>query len=1508
MRNTRRIAAAALLLALTSPLRGHGVAPLQITMSPGSSDFIYVIDGGSCPADITAVSTNPAIQVHALNMFTGGIIPGGGTSATALNRVDQVFLVLAPLTITPTSGTIDICWVGSTSPNAPCPENNCSPPSPTKVGVTVKGPPYGAGNRLSSGIAGDPIATSSGEFFCRERPDLNLRGPLPLGFQRYFGGHLEMDGVGPGPLGPNWRHGFEWSWTSAGNALHFTTPMGREIRFETDFFNPGTWTQVGSEDVEYSLRETGNPGPPYVLADTLGGLMYTFNFAGQLTQIEDQNGNTLTLTYNFADLTQVTDGLGRTLSFTYNTGKMASVSDGTRTVAFTYAGNGSLQTVTDTSSNVMTYAYDPTWPTWLISKTYPEGNVRYVQTYTPAGKVATQTAAGAHTTTLAYDTVAGTTTITDPLMNTQVHSHTATGEMTGHQGESGTPAPLGYDTEGRRNSVVDRDGNTTQWSWHPSGKIAQMVEADGRTSNFGYTARVNNGFTFYDLTSIARADGRSETFTYDANGNLTGHRDTRGNDWSWTYDGMGQVLTATNPSGGVTTLTWNPDGTLATSLDDAGNLTTHAFDALRRVSAVTQADATTLAYTYDAADRVLTITDELTNVTTFAYDKNGNLTSITDPATQAWTFAYDSMDRLETATDPLTRTMTATFDELGRPKTVTGANGKTTTYGYDSSGDLTSITNHKNKTWSRGYDADSLLVSTTDPLNRTANYAVDAMGRYSSVTSPLGGQTNFTYDAMGRVTQVRSPLLATTTFAYDPLGLVSSIALPDGATSNFARNALGLVTQITDPLGNPWMYAYDAQGRRTSQTDPLGNQSTYQYDPLSRVDRLDFPGGMGSVDVTYDSAGRILQRSYSDGTLVDLTYDTVGRATSGTDLTLGYDAAGRMASSNGVTITRNPGGLISNITFAAGKTVSYSYDDSNRLSLVLDFLGGATFFTYDDAGQLTNILRGNQVNTQYAYDADGRVTRIIDQDPFADHTQADHFLVRDAEGRITSAQRVLPVEGTPAINALAYTYDAAGQTVGFTHDALGRVTNDGIRAYAWNLASHLTSFTEGGSTVSFTYDAFDNVRSRTEQGVTERFIWNYALALPSISVVRQAGTDQCYYVHTPGGDLLYSIDAATNARTHYHYDEAGNTVLLTNDAGLAIDAFHMTPSGVELAQLGANRTPFTFGGQMGVMKESNSGLYRMRARLYDATTGRFLSRDPVEAGDPRGVNPYQYAYGDPLRYVDPRGTTPEPAEGGLLVTVESRFVTVEDNFLEELGVDHRGLFTDEGDGALKSRTEDIFNSTLGSAVSSIPFLSSTLNDVGLGTMLRALQKDERSIVVSAPRLLIVNDEQPSFRQLGELANQLSVIAGSSNPIIAVTDGIVLDVRPAVSADRRFITIELTPKVATITQGTSAPIPGNYRRVIRKLRDHYLPRVRYTPLFTVPGISTRSTTTMLNMPDMGTVMIGGLLRKVESAFQNSVPVLNKIPGLGALFRNTGGNHPSPLLILIRARITSMREET
>jgi general secretion pathway protein D len=71
---------------------------------------------------------------------------------------------------------------------------------------------------------------------------------------------------------------------------------------------------------------------------------------------------------------------------------------------------------------------------------------------------------------------------------------------------------------------------------------------------------------------------------------------------------------------------------------------------------------------------------------------------------------------------------------------------------------------------------------------------------------------------------------------------------------------------------------------------------------------------------------------------------------------------------------------------------------------------------------------------------------------------------------------------------------------------------------------------------------------------------------------------------------------------------------------------------------------------------------------------------------------------------------------------------------------------------------------------------------------------------------------------------------------------------------------------------------------------------------MPTTSTRSATSTVSVQDGDTIMLGGYIRTTHSVSKNGVPILQDIPGVGALFRSTSKNKDrDELVIFIRPTI-------
>jgi RHS repeat-associated protein len=121
---------------------------------------------------------------------------------------------------------------------------------------------------------------------------------------------------------------------------------------------------------------------------------------------------------------------------------------------------------------------------------------------------------------------------------------------------------------------------------------------------------------------------------------------------------------------------------------------------------------------------------------------------------------------------------------------------------------------------------------------------------------------------------------------------------------------------------------------------------------------------------------------------------------------------------------------------------------------------------------------------------------------------------------------------------------------------------------------------------------------------------------------------QMQYVYGPDGRAVAQISADGN-ETYLHHDILGSVRSLTDSNGAVVGTATFTGYG------SATRTGAVSSlGYAGEYTDGETGFVYLRARYYDAATGQFLTRDPIEdlTGDP-----YGYVDGNPIMNTDPTG-------------------------------------------------------------------------------------------------------------------------------------------------------------------------------------------------------------------------------------------------------------------------------
>lgn len=301
-----------------------------------------------------------------------------------------------------------------------------------------------------------------------------------------------------------------------------------------------------------------------------------------------------------------------------------------------------------------------------------------------------------------------------------------------------------------------------------------------------------------------------------------------------------------------------------------------------------------------------------------------------------------------------------------------------------------------------------------------------------------------------------------------------------------------------------------------------------------------------------------------------------------------------------------------------------------------------------------------------------------------------------------------------------------------------------------------------------------------------------------------------------------------------------------------------------------------------------------------------------------------------------------------LIHIETRFLEVEDSFLEDIGVDLRGLTPDQGagledfgqpnaggvgtptnpegigtgidsgvfypgvNGDLKGRTQNLFDTMLGESSvltggGGLSLEALFLDDANVRAVLRAVSKYQNSNIVNAPSLTIRSGQRGNITALTnrtyvrDYEPEIAQSAVIAQPELAIVkDGIVLDVRAVASSDRRFITLELRPTLANLVPDASGnPLP-------EALVSLGTPNANNVTL-QLPELRIQRLRTTATIPDGATLLLGGLKKSVEEDFKSSTPFLGDIPVLSFFFTRQGQYvSKRKLLILLTASILAPDE--
>ncbi|KIP21341.1 tRNA nuclease WapA [Anoxybacillus ayderensis] len=409
------------------------------------------------------------------------------------------------------------------------------------------------------------VNAATGNLMIDEQ-DVSISGRGPgLALSRTYNSLSPWTGL----FGKGWHSDAEMNIVAQGNEARFTDEDGTLHIF----MKRADGTYQAPTGVYLELSETATE---WIVKSKDQAKMYFNKSDGKLTKIVDGHGNATTYGYSNGKLTSITDASGRKLDIQYRPdGKIEKIiGPMNRTVTYGYT-NDLLTTVTQTGGEVTRYEYNEI--------------DRLVKVFEP------------------------THTEEQPVVNQFVYDGDRLHQVRDSEDHVYT---LTYDPTERRLLIQKPNGRQTQYTFNEAGNPIEVVDdVGGLNITTKYLYEGNNLKESYDPNDVG-ATTPTESYTYDANGNVLTAKDRYGTE---TYQ-------------------YNPNNDVISMTDTEGDKTTVAYDGLNPVSETDQSGKTSSVAKYDSYGNVIEESDALGSATNLLSNHGF------EQGTTAWTLlrSYDS--------------------------------------------------------------------------------------------------------------------------------------------------------------------------------------------------------------------------------------------------------------------------------------------------------------------------------------------------------------------------------------------------------------------------------------------------------------------------------------------------------------------------------------------------------------------------------------------------------------------------------------------------------------------------------------------------------------------------------------------------------------------------------------------------------------------------------------------------------------------------------------------------
>lgn len=201
-----------------------------------------------------------------------------------------------------------------------------------------------------------------------------------------------------------------------------------------------------------------------------------------------------------------------------------------------------------------------------------------------------------------------------------------------------------------------------------------------------------------------------------------------------------------------------------------------------------------------------------------------------------------------------------------------------------------------------------------------------------------------------------------------------------------------------------------------------------------------------------------------------------------------------------------------------------------------------------------------------------------------------------------------------------------------------------------------------------------------------------------------------------------------------------------------------------------------------------------------------------------------------------------------------------------------------------------------------------LDDIQVDFVVKATQADRRNLSLTAPRLTLTNGQTANVYVTTQrtFISDLTPIVGDSavgfDPDTGVVpEGATLLVEGVISADRRYVTVNIETGVSRIDRIRQVPVTA-------VAGGELVNSATAASFIELPESTVTNVQTTVTVPDEGTVLLGGQRLVNEFQVETGVPILSKIPIINRFFSNRiESREEQTLLILLKPTILIQSEQ-